>query len=160
MTAGAGTSRRRNRAPTSSPSRPGLTNSRPGARNSSLRKEAGQDLTLPAREGHEFLAELKPRERKARLIVDAYAKKFAAEGDAGILLDEALAAAMEKTETRPDLTRSAVIPLLADRERARCGAWYEMVPRSQGTVPGKHGTFDDCITRLPEIAALGFDVST
>ena len=32
-----------------------------------LRKEDGQDLTLPAREGHEFLAELKPRERKARL---------------------------------------------------------------------------------------------
>ena len=123
-----------------------------------LRKEDGQDLTLPAREGHEFLAELKPRERKARLIVDAYAKKFAAEGDAGILLDEALAAAMEKTEARPDLTRSAVIPLQADRERARCGAWYEMVPRSQGTVPGKHGTLDDCITRLPEIAALGFDV--
>ena len=123
-----------------------------------LRKEDGQDLTLPAREGHEFLAEFKPRERKARLIVDAYAKKFAAEGDAGILLDEALAAAMEKTEARPDLTRSAVIPLQADRERARCGAWYEMVPRSQGTVPGKHGTLDDCITRLPEIAALGFDV--
>src|SRR5215472_16361254 len=33
-----------------------------------LRKEAGQDLSLPAREGHELLAELKPRERKARLI--------------------------------------------------------------------------------------------
>jgi starch synthase (maltosyl-transferring) len=33
-----------------------------------------------------------------------------------------------------------------------------MVPRSQGTVPGRHGTFDDCIARLPEIAALGFDV--
>ena len=33
-----------------------------------------------------------------------------------------------------------------------------MVPRSQGSVPGQHGTFDDCIARLPEIAALGFDV--
>ena len=50
------------------------------------------------------------------------------------------------------------MPLVADRERARAGAWYEMVPRSQGKVPGKHGTFDDCIARLPEIAALGFDV--
>src|SRR5215467_12412396 len=123
-----------------------------------LRKEAGQDLSLPAREGHELLAELKPRERKARLVVDAYAKKFAAEGDAGILLDEALVAAMERTEARPDVTRSAVIPLLAERERARCGAWYEMVPRSQSMVTGKHGTFDDCIARVPEIAALGFDV--
>jgi starch synthase (maltosyl-transferring) len=33
-----------------------------------------------------------------------------------------------------------------------------MIPRSQGTVPGKHGTFDDCIARIPEIAGLGFDV--
>jgi starch synthase (maltosyl-transferring) len=33
-----------------------------------------------------------------------------------------------------------------------------MVPRSQGRVPGVHGTFDDCVERLPEIAALGFDV--
>jgi starch synthase (maltosyl-transferring) len=123
-----------------------------------LRKEAGQDLSLPAREGHELLAELKPRERKARLVVDAYAKKFAAGGDADILLDDALAAAMERTEARPDLTRSAVIPLVAERERARCGAWYEMVPRSQGPMPGRHGTFDDCIARVPEIAALGFDV--
>jgi starch synthase (maltosyl-transferring) len=65
---------------------------------------------------------------------------------------------MEKSEMRPDLTRSEVIPLLAERERARAGAWYEMVPRSQGTFPGRHGTFDDCIARVPEIAALGFDV--
>ena len=50
------------------------------------------------------------------------------------------------------------VPVVADRPRARAGAWYEMVPRSQGTVPGRHGTFDDCIARLPEIAALGFDV--
>ena len=50
------------------------------------------------------------------------------------------------------------MPLVADRERARAGAWYEMVPRSQGSVPGQHGTFDDCIARVPEIAALGFDV--
>jgi starch synthase (maltosyl-transferring) len=33
-----------------------------------------------------------------------------------------------------------------------------MVPRSQGRTPGRHGTFDDCIARLPEIAELGFDV--
>ena len=65
---------------------------------------------------------------------------------------------MAQTETRPDLTRSHVVPLVADRARARAGAWYEMVPRSQGKVPGKHGTFDDCIARVPEIAALGFDV--
>jgi starch synthase (maltosyl-transferring) len=33
-----------------------------------------------------------------------------------------------------------------------------MFPRSQSGVPGKHGTFADCIKRLPEIEAMGFDV--
>ena len=33
-----------------------------------------------------------------------------------------------------------------------------MVPRSQGQTPGQHGTFKDCIARLPDIAAMGFDV--
>ena len=47
---------------------------------------------------------------------------------------------------------------MADRPRARHGAWYEMVPRSQGKTPGQHGTFQDCIARLPDIAAMGFDV--
>ena len=51
-----------------------------------------------------------------------------------------------------------MFPLIADRPLARAGAWYEMVPRSQGKIPGRHGTFDDCIARLPEIASLGFDV--
>ena len=123
-----------------------------------IRKDAGQDLSLAAREGLELVSQLRPRNRKARTIIDDYAQRFAAEGNPDLLLDDALAAAMERTETRPDLTRSQAIPVLAERERARFGAWYEMVPRSQGTVPGRHGTFDDCIARVPEIATLGFDV--
>src|SRR5262249_18569974 len=31
-------------------------------------------------------------------------------------------------------------------------------PRSQGRVPGRSGTFDDCIARLDDIRAMGFDV--
>jgi starch synthase (maltosyl-transferring) len=45
-----------------------------------------------------------------------------------------------------------------DRERAGCGAWYEMFPRSASPVPGRHGTFKDCGARLPYIAEMGFDV--
>src|SRR6516225_6237851 len=48
--------------------------------------------------------------------------------------------------------------VVVDRPIARFGAWYEMFPRSQGRVPGKGATFDDCIERLAEIRALGFDV--
>ena len=123
-----------------------------------IRKNAGQDLSLAVGEGLELLAQFKPKARKARMIVDDYMRRFAADGNFDLLLTDALAAAMERTEIRPDLTRSQAIPLLAERERARSGAWYEMVPRSQGTIPGQHGTFEDCIARVPEIAALGFDV--
>jgi starch synthase (maltosyl-transferring) len=123
-----------------------------------LKQQAGQDVSLEAREGCALLTELMPGERKARTVVEAAVRKFSSGKKSTALLDESVAAAMETTDKRPDLTRSRAVPLVADRARARSGAWYEMVPRSQGKVPGKHGTFDDCIARLPEIAALGFDV--
>jgi starch synthase (maltosyl-transferring) len=123
-----------------------------------LKQEAGQDVSLVAREGHELILDLTPQTREPRLVVEAAARKFAETEDAAVLLDEVLAAAIEKTDNRPDLTRSHLMPLLAERERARAGAWYEMIPRSQGRIPGKHGTFQDCIARVPEIADLGFDV--
>jgi starch synthase (maltosyl-transferring) len=45
-----------------------------------------------------------------------------------------------------------------DRAEAVFSSWYELFPRSQGKDPSKHGTFADTTRRLPEIAALGFDV--
>jgi len=123
-----------------------------------IRRDAGQDLSLAVREGLELVSQLRPRDRKARTVVDDYTRRFAAKGNLELLLDDALAVAIARTETRPDLTRSQAVPVLAERERARTGVWYEMVPRSQGIVPGRHGTFDDCIARIPDIAALGFDV--
>jgi starch synthase (maltosyl-transferring) len=44
-----------------------------------------------------------------------------------------------------------------DRVRARYAAWYELFPRSAGTVHGQSGTFDDVIDRLDYIQELGFD---
>ncbi|MGH9475054.1 MAG: maltotransferase domain-containing protein [Terriglobales bacterium] len=48
--------------------------------------------------------------------------------------------------------------ILCERERACFGSWYEMFPRSQGTDPTRSATFAEAEARLPEIAALGFDV--
>ena len=45
-----------------------------------------------------------------------------------------------------------------DPPRAGFAAWYELFPRSQSTVPGKHGTLRDVLRRLPELRDLGFDV--
>lgn len=53
---------------------------------------------------------------------------------------------------------SKVHEVIVDRVKARYAAWYEMFPRSQGTVEGKSATFKDCEARLPEIKRMGFDV--
>jgi starch synthase (maltosyl-transferring) len=50
------------------------------------------------------------------------------------------------------------LEVVVDRPAAVFGAWYEMFPRSQGRVPGKHGTFADAERRLPQLASLGYDV--
>ena len=71
-----------------------------------------------------------------------------------------LAAAMRRHPDRRFASRSAELPLVVDRERARFGAWYELFPRSQGRDPKKPvaTTFAEAEWRLPEIAAMGFDV--
>ncbi len=50
------------------------------------------------------------------------------------------------------------LEVVVDREKARFSAWYEMFPRSCAFEPGRHGTFKDCIARLPYVAGMGFDV--
>lgn len=61
----------------------------------------------------------------------------------------------ERTEAT---THDRLFEVIADRLRARYGAWYEMFPRSQGRVAGRHATFREAQWRLPEIRAMGFDV--
>ena len=59
----------------------------------------------------------------------------------------------QKAGKKPaDLTRSDVFPVWVDRERAEFGAWYELFPRSEG------GFRRAAQARLPEVAAMGFDV--
>ncbi|MDE3179508.1 MAG: alpha-1,4-glucan--maltose-1-phosphate maltosyltransferase [Acidobacteriota bacterium] len=48
--------------------------------------------------------------------------------------------------------------VVVDRKKARFSTWYELFPRSCSPVQGGHGTFEDCASRLPAIAAMGFDV--
>jgi len=82
--------------------------------------------------------------------------------DSTILLDEALSeeliALMVKYPDREFATTyEKLLKITVEREKARFSSWYELFPRSTG-VPGEHGTFSDCIARLPYIADLGFDV--
>jgi starch synthase (maltosyl-transferring) len=121
------------------------------------KRQAGLDVALEALEGRQLLAKLKPRSKADAFIISEVCQECDSNEDPTPLLSEELLAATARGQ-QTDLTRSLTLPLIADRPLARASAWYEMVPRSQGTVPGQHGTFDDCIARLPEITALGFDV--
>jgi starch synthase (maltosyl-transferring) len=51
-----------------------------------------------------------------------------------------------------------VLTVIAERERARFGAWYEIFPRSAGTDPSRSATFAEAERLLPYIASMGFDV--
>lgn len=50
------------------------------------------------------------------------------------------------------------IRLVVERERALFSAWYEFFPRGAEGLGNRHSTFRDCLPRIEDAAAMGFDV--
>jgi starch synthase (maltosyl-transferring) len=123
-----------------------------------LKQKAGANVTVDAIEGANLLTKTSTTDPEAAALISRQCELFLQNGDAGALLSNKLKDAMATSQAPHDLTRSQSFPLVIDRPRARYGTWYEMIPRSQGTVPGQHGTFNDCVARLPDVGAMGFDV--
>jgi starch synthase (maltosyl-transferring) len=125
--------------------------------------EAGQDIVVDLAEGRALVAAAAERaEGVDRLQLERLLRKFA-DGDkaarAEIMLSRFLLYVMDRWPDRGDAVRCRnEFELVVDRPLARFGAWYEMFPRSQGRVPGESATFADCIARLADIRAMGFDV--
>ncbi len=72
---------------------------------------------------------------------------------------ETLAALMAMYSERLFVTEHGqILDVTVDVERARFSAWYELFPRSCRVGDATHGSFAGVIERLPEIAAMGFDV--
>ncbi len=123
----------------------------------------GQNVALELQEGRQIVEETAGRAKgeDADRLADVL-KRFDAldqAGRAGLLLDADLRATISRwPDNRTKIRYDHEIPVTVDRVRARFAAWYEMFPRSQGTVPGKSATFDDCVARFPEVRAMGFDV--
>jgi starch synthase (maltosyl-transferring) len=92
-------------------------------------------------------------DRLATLAHDIEVKEAAGEPTTVELQEVELERKRQEAGTPPaDLTRSEPLQLWVDRERALYGAWYEMFPRSEG------GLKRAARTRLPDVAAMGFDV--
>ncbi|MEA2666538.1 MAG: hypothetical protein QOI11_3482, partial [Candidatus Eremiobacteraeota bacterium] len=129
-----------------------------------LKREAGQPIALELLEGRALVEAALPRAsasdrtrlEAALAQLDALANDEDARAE--IMLGDALAELMARA---PDRSRSTVyreLEVIADREAARYSTWYEFFPRSQGTTPHVHATFAQAARRLPDIAAMGFDV--
>jgi starch synthase (maltosyl-transferring) len=82
-----------------------------------------------------------------------------AESRRDLARSEELVALVRAADARPNVTTSdANLIIQVDRPLARSSSWYELFPRSAAAEPGRHGTFDDVIARLPYVASMGFDV--
>jgi len=127
------------------------------------RIDAGQDVAVDLEIGARILDAAAERAGgRAAAGLEAWAGRLRAaaegEGDPDVALDPDLAALARRHPDRDHATRHPEeIPVWADRERARFGAWYEFFPRSTGPV-GRHGTFADAARFLDYVAGLGFDV--
>ena len=129
------------------------------------RHAAGQDVAVDLLEGAALLRKgLRRFPAATRKLARAAAARLA---DTSAPLPERLAAGLSEELyaalygplSAADATRAPQVwEVLVERKAALFATWYELFPRSQATEDGKHGTFADAERRLPELAALGFDV--
>jgi starch synthase (maltosyl-transferring) len=128
------------------------------------KRAAGYDLSSELAEGAALVAAAArrakgaPRSRFAEAAGVLRDEDVDTEHRIEVALSDELATLMAEFAERVITRHERELTVIVDRERARFAAWYEMFPRSQGTVPGRHGTFADAERRLPELATLGFDV--
>lgn len=124
--------------------------------------KAGQDVAVDLLNGAEFIARAAERAsgaHKKRLQNFDTTLRSEQPARAQAALDEELAAIMKQySEAQWPTTHDKELTVTVDRGKARFSTWYEMFPRSCASAPGKHGTFKDCIKRLPYVASMGFDV--
>ena len=121
------------------------------------RIESGQDVRVECLIGAELIEEAAARatEEDALQLRD-FANILHDDSDREdrnrAVLGDDLAALVQRYPDRRFATRyEKELPLVVDRERAGFSTWYELFPRSCGTLR-------DCEARLPYVAAMGFDV--
>ena len=130
------------------------------------RADAGQEIAVDVLIGAEIVRAAAGRAsgRDAKKLTEAAAQlKASAKADRetalGIAVNPELASLVSGNRDRTaDARYEKELAVVVDVEKARFSAWYEMFPRSCTTDPKRHGTFRDCVDRLPYIAGMGFDV--
>ncbi|NUQ20784.1 MAG: DUF3416 domain-containing protein, partial [Gemmatimonadaceae bacterium] len=127
---------------------------------------AGVDVGLELLEGAQIVEGTARRARDASERVALRAAALTLRDESASLAErqkvatsDALRRSVDANYGPDDLTTFAYpLEIVVDRPRAAFASWYELFPRSQSPVPGRHGTLADTAEQLPRIAELGFDV--
>jgi starch synthase (maltosyl-transferring) len=140
--------------------------------NAELKVPAGVDVELMFTIGHDILVRASGDKRRSTAERRHLTETAKVVGDTERTVDERLATATDDRivsilRARPVVTLPTLSPtrsVLVERTRAGVGSWYEFFPRSEGAKKladgsWKSGTFRSAAKRLPEIAAMGFDVA-
>jgi starch synthase (maltosyl-transferring) len=128
-----------------------------------------QDVELVCEEGarlHERAAALLPRTKAAGINKAVLALRDTTRSPVDRItpaLDPDVVAAIDAHPLRELVSASDSFAIRVERERAGFSAWYELFPRSVGAVQREDGSwqsgnFATAATRLPDVAAMGFDV--
>jgi starch synthase (maltosyl-transferring) len=123
------------------------------------------DLPIEALEGARLLVEAAKKARAAGVQEVAAQLEDCAEmlgkvppGEVmDLLQSDELQALMDPHADRSLSTESKTLSVIVERERARFSAWYEFFPRNAEGRADKHSTFRECVARLDDVKAMGFD---
>ena len=139
--------------------------------NAEVKVPAGMDVELMLRMGHDLLLRASQDKRRSTAERRHLSEAAKVVADDKRTVDERFQASIDD-RIQKVLTERPVVSLpslsatravLVERTRAGVGSWYEFFPRSEGAkkLPGgswQSGTFRTAAKRLPEVAAMGFDV--
>jgi len=127
--------------------------------------ESGSNIIVDLKSGISILAKSLPKieelDKKAAIqhLVGLIQKGESQELLIKKLQEELDSETLQKYPVQNHITRyTNILKVNVERKRAGFSAWYEIFPRSCSTERGKHGTFRDCLKRIPEIAQMGFNV--
>ncbi len=139
--------------------------------NASIKIAAGIDVELMFAIGAQLFTRLAADAERSDESRELFAQVAATLGETAGPQTERLASAYSRAvqdallahPAQSLVTYSAWHPLHVERTRAGSGAWYEFFPRSVGATQKADGTwtsgsFATATKRLPEVAAMGFDV--
>ncbi|MFA5316303.1 MAG: maltotransferase domain-containing protein [Dehalococcoidales bacterium] len=130
-----------------------------------IKIKAGQDVAIDFLEGASLIEDTIKRASKGDMLIikecldSLNSDRQTPSVRARLATSKKMARLMTRySDRRFAVTYPKELAVVVDREKARFSTWYEMFPRSCSTQPGRHGSFNDCQSRLPYIAEMGFDV--